>query len=482
MLKVFNGLIYNFIGDKVYICIKQFIMKRYTTLIFLLFFSTSLLSQSITLSTFATGLNSPTEIAHCGDDRMFVVEQGGTIKIVNSDGTVNSTPFLNLSSIISTGSERGLLGLAFHPDYANNGFFFVNYTNTSGNTVVARYSVSDSNPNQANASSGSIVITINQPYSNHNGGSIKFGPDGYLWIAMGDGGSGGDPQNYSQNKNSLLGKMLRLDVDGAAPYTVPADNPFVGTSEGSPEIWAYGLRNPWKFSFDSLTDELWIADVGQNALEEINRVSPLQAGLNYGWRCYEASATYNTSGCANSSTMTFPVAEYNRSSGRCSITGGYVYRGSEWSDIYGLYFFADYCSNQIGVVNQSNQLTFLSSYSGNSFTTFGEDNQQNLYVAGRQSGVMYKINGSVASVSSFDKSFKIYPNPATSTVFINNQNADVTIQQISIYDLSGKLVLDRKTAFDNEVSLDVSTITSGLYMIKITDSNQNTSVHKLKID
>lgn len=457
-------------------------MKRYITFIFLLFVSTSLLGQSITLSTFATGFNSPTEIAHCGDDRLFVVEQGGTIKIVNSDGTVNSTPFLNISSILSTGSERGLLGLAFHPDYSNNGFFFVNYTNTSGNTVIARYSVSESNPNQANASSGTILLTIPQPFSNHNGGCIKFGPDGYLWIGMGDGGSGGDPQNNSQNKNTLLGKMLRIDVDNGTPYAIPEDNPFANSAEGLSEIWAYGLRNPWKFTFDSLTNELWIADVGQNALEEVNRVSPLEAGLNFGWRCYEASAPYNTSGCASSMTMTFPVAEYNRASGRCSITGGYVYRGSEWSDIYGLYFFADYCSNQIGFINQSNQLTFLNSYSGNSFTTFGEDNQKDLYIAGRQSGIVYKINGSVASVSDFDKSFRIYPNPASDKVFIDSQNSDVRIQQISIYDLSGKLVLDRKTGFENEISLDVSSMASGLYIMKITDSNQSKSTHKLKID
>src|SRR5690554_2313016 len=274
--------------------LKLMIMKKTILSLFMALGLTSM-AQTIILTPFATGFSDPVEIAHCGDDRLFIVQQGGAIKVVNSDGSVNAENFLNLSSLISTGSERGLLGLAFHPNYESNGYFFVNYTNTSGNTVIARYSVSNSNPNVADPSSGVILLTINQPFSNHNGGCIKFGPDGYLWISMGDGGSGGDPNNNGQNKSSLLGKMLRIDVDGET-YTSPSDNPFVGT-DGADEIWAYGLRNAWKFSFDRETGDVWIADVGQNAIEEINHESSTEPGLNYGWRCYEGNNTYNTSGC-----------------------------------------------------------------------------------------------------------------------------------------------------------------------------------------
>src|SRR5690606_22631412 len=203
-----------------------------------------------------------------------------------------------------SGSEQGLLGLAFPPDYQTTGRFYVNYTNTSGNTVIARYNVSE-DPNIANPD-GTILLTINQPYTNHNGGSLHFGPDGYLWISTGDGGSGGDPQGNGQNTNTLLGKMLRIDVSGDS-YSIPPDNPFVG-SDGRDEIWAYGLLNAWKFSFDRETNEVWIADVGQNQIEEINKRPSNQAGLNYGWRCYEGNNSYNTSGCAAPETMEFPIA------------------------------------------------------------------------------------------------------------------------------------------------------------------------------
>src|SRR5690606_21188454 len=237
-------------------------------------------------------------------------------------------------SIISSGGERGLLGLAFAPDYETSGRFYVNYTNPNGNTVIARYTVSE-NPNVAN-STGTVLLTIEQPFSNHNGGSIHFGPDGYLWIGMGDGGSAGDPNNNGQNKNSLLGKMLRIDVSGES-YTSPSDNPFVGT-DGADEIWSYGLRNPWKFSFDRETGDVWIADVGQNAVEEINRQPSITEGINYGWRCYEGNSPYQTSGCAAQETMTFPVATYNHPGGRCSVTGGFVYRGENYPNLSGKYF------------------------------------------------------------------------------------------------------------------------------------------------
>lgn len=455
-------------------------MKKTILSLFMALGLTSM-AQTIILTPFATGFSDPVEIAHCGDDRLFIVQQGGAIKVVNSDGSVNAENFLNLSSLISTGSERGLLGLAFHPNYESNGYFFVNYTNTSGNTVIARYSVSNSNPNVADPSSGVILLTINQPFSNHNGGCIKFGPDGYLWISMGDGGSGGDPNNNGQNKSSLLGKMLRISVDGdVMPYGIPEDNPFANGAQGAEEIWAYGLRNAWKFSFDRETNDLWIADVGQNAIEEINKTSAAEAGLNYGWRCYEGDQAYNASGCSDSSTMTFPIAQYNHSSGRCSITGGYVYRGSQYTDIYGLYFFADYCSNQIGVVNQIGELTFLNSYNGNYFATFGEDASGELYIAGKGSGTIYRIHGSVtASIEDVVTSIKMFPNPTKDFISLESSSSAL-IAEVILYDISGKEIL-RKSLDVTTAQVDVSNISNGLYIMAVKNSEGKTSKHKIRI-
>jgi len=235
-----------------------------------------------------------------------------------------------------------LLGLAFHPRYATNGFFFVNYTGTDGHTRVARFTVS-ANRNIADASSRKQIIQVNQPYANHNGGMIAFGPDGMLYIGMGDGGSGGDPENHAQNRADLLGDMLRLNIDLGDPYTPAAGNPFLDTQNVLPEVWAWGLRNPWRFSFDRANGNLYIADVGQGAREEINVVSATAAGLNYGWRIMEGTRCYGTDSC-NQSGLTLPLLDYDHSGGACSITGGYVYRGSAVPGIGGHYFYSDYCA------------------------------------------------------------------------------------------------------------------------------------------
>jgi len=235
--------------------------------------------------TVASGLSQPLLVTHApGDtDRIFIVEQRGTVRVVKN-GTMLGTYFLDVQALNSSGGERGLLGMAFHPDYDNNGWVFVNYTNNGGSTVVARYTVS-ANPDVVNSNSAQIIMTISQPYSNHNGGDIRFGPDGYLYIGTGDGGSAGDPGNRAQNGNSLLGKMLRIDVDNGLPYTIPASNPFVGNPSVRDEIWALGLRNPWRFNFDSETGDMYIADVGQNQLEYIHvEDAGSPGGLNYGWR------------------------------------------------------------------------------------------------------------------------------------------------------------------------------------------------------
>ena len=296
----------------------------------------------IDLVAFGPTFSEPCVIKHANDDRLFIVEKSGRIIILNSNETVNAMPFLDITGLVLNGGERGLLGLAFHPDYVTNGYFYVNYTNLSGNTVVSRFSRSTTDPNLANPSSESILLTVTQPFSNHNGGDIAFGPDGYLYIALGDGGSGGDPGNRAQNLNVLLGKLLRIDVDSGSPYGIPSDNPYLndGNNNTLPEIWAYGLRNPWRFSIDFTDGDLWIADVGQNQYEEINRVPVSVGGINYGWRCYEANYTYNNTGCPAPNTMVFPVSEYSHSSDRCSITGGYKYNGTMYPNFQGLYFFS----------------------------------------------------------------------------------------------------------------------------------------------
>lgn len=441
-------------------------MKKFYLSVFALGLCLFSNAQEFTLELFAQGLSSPVEIKTAGDDRLFVVEQGGTIKILNPDGTVNQTPFLNISGIISSGGERGLLGLAFAPDYETTGRFYVNYTNSSGDTVISRYTVS-SDPDVANPT-GEPLLTIDQPFGNHNGGCINFGPDGYLWISMGDGGSGGDPNNYAQNTNTLLGKMLRIDVSGSA-YTSPADNPFVGT-DGEDEIWSYGLRNAWKFSFDSETGDVWIADVGQNQIEEINKEPSTEAGLNYGWRCYEGDDPYNTSGCDEPETMTFPIATYSHGGGGCSITGGYVYRGSTYANLVGKYFFADFCTGEIGWVDEAGNLEFLTD-TNNSFTTFGQDISGQLYAAG--SGRVFKIVGETMGTSDSDRTkISVYPNPTTQLV---NISSNQPIDKVSIYSVEGKLL---QTLKGNMQQVDLTKYPKGVYIITI-ESGKITKTHKV---
>lgn len=435
-------------------------------------------AQSINLEEFATGFTAPVEITHANDSRMFVVQQNGIIKIVQPDGTVNSSNFLNISSKITYGGERGLLGLAFHPQYSTNGYFFVYYNDTTGNITVARYTRS-SNPDVADATTEKIILNQPKPFDNHNGGSIHFAPDGYLWIVTGDGGSGGDPNNNGQNKNSLLGKMLRLDINSTGPYNIPPDNPFVGT-DGADEVWAYGLRNAWKFNFDTVSGNVMIADVGQGNIEEINRMPLTQAGINYGWRCYEGNNAYNTSGCAAQSTMTFPVAAYNHSGGRCSITGGYVYRGTQYPALQGKYIFADYCSTQIGILNNDDSITWSAAFSGNNFSTFGINNQNELFAAAVNNGKIFRITTSTLGTNENELStqIKIYPNPASKTVFIEgikdkNTTADIT-------NAEGRKVVE-KAKIESDNSLNISGIPAGVYFIHLNSGNQKSYSKKLII-
>lgn len=431
-------------------------------------------SQTIGITQFATGFSSPVEIAHpAGDSRLFVVQQGGAIKILNSNGTTNATNFLTLTTAtITTGGERGLLGLAFHPNYAVNGYFYVNYTNTAGNTVIARYSVNSTNPNIADPTSAMILLTVVQPYANHNGGSVKFGPDGYLYIGMGDGGSGGDPGNRAQNITENLGKMLRIDVDSASPYGIPPTNPYVGVT-GNDEIWAIGVRNPWKFSFNRLNGDMWIADVGQNAVEEIDKIAfPQTPGLNFGWRCYEGTATYNTAGCVAASAITMPFAQYTHAATTgCSITGGYFYTGTMYPNFQNKYFFADYCLSRIGTVNSAGVISYSATLPGGlSFTTFGEDINGELYVADINAGVIYKIKDTSLGVNTFSKGdLKLYPNPATSEVFLSGSNITYPAS-ISISDMNGKL-LSNQSLSEAGQAIKTDLLKTGMYLVSIKDNS-----------
>lgn len=439
-------------------------------------------SQTVGLQSFATGFSSPVEIVNAGDDRLFVVQQTGVIKILNANQTTNPSAFLNISTLISTGGERGLLGLAFHPNYATNGYFYVNYTNTTGSTVIARYSVNTVNPNLADTASGTILLTIAQPFSNHNGGTLRFGPDGYLYIGMGDGGSGGDPGNRAQNKNELLGKMLRIDVDNGTPYAIPPTNPYAST-DGADEIWATGMRNPWKFSFDTVDGNLWIADVGQENVEEINKVAVGDGGYNFGWRCYEGNAAYNTAGCAAQNTMTFPFTTYSSASGSgsCSITGGYVYRGTAYPNFVGKYFFTDYCSDKIGMVNDAGTISYSAVLPGGGFTTFGVNSSNELFIASQGNGVVYKVIDTSLSIDEINKNaFSIYPNPASDSFSIRSQHGEFPVALV-VFDISGKKLLEKTISSDNEI-IDVSGLQAGLYLINTEDNLGINSVSRLMVD
>ncbi|MBI1742653.1 PQQ-dependent sugar dehydrogenase [Candidatus Acetothermia bacterium] len=359
-----------------------------------------------TFQQIASGLSSPVAITNAkdGSGRLFITLKAG--KVVIYDGTqVLPTAFLDITSLVlccdpTTDAEQGLLSVAFHPNYASNGFFYVDYTRKpDGATVIARYSRSSNNPNLADPNSALVLLTIPQPFSNHNGGQLQFGPDGYLYIGMGDGGSGGDPQNNGQGLNTLLGKILRLDVNSGSPYAIPSTNPFA--NDGDPintrdEIWAYGLRNPWRFGFDRLTGDLFIADVGQNSWEEVDfQPASSTGGQNYGWRIMEGTHCFNPSIGCNMTGLTLPILEYGHVSGNCSITGGYRYRGSRIPELYGLYLYGDFCSGRIwgATFNGSTWTTAELMDTAYLISTFGEDESGEIYFAAYSStnGTVYRI-------------------------------------------------------------------------------------------
>lgn len=344
---------------------------------------------AILLEPVVGGLASPVAVRSAGDDsgRLFVVEQSGRIRIVR-DGVLADRPFLDIEGLVGSGGERGLLGLAFHPRFGDgDDRVFVDFTDREGTTVIAEARVS-SDPDVVDASSIRALLRVEQPFPNHNGGDIAFGPDGYLYVALGDGGSGGDPLGNGQRLGTHLGKILRIGVDTADPdaaYAVPDDNPFVGVDGALPEIWALGLRNPWRFSFDRATGDLWIGDVGQGAIEEVDRLTAADGGgrgANLGWARMEGSACFPGGTACDQEGLVLPLAEYGHDQG-CAVTGGYVYRGPTMPELAGVYVFADYCSGRIWGVSSGGpepQAPLLLAETGATISSFGEDDLGELYV------------------------------------------------------------------------------------------------------
>jgi glucose/arabinose dehydrogenase len=429
-----------------------------------------------------TGLTQPVGITHAGDERLFIVEQPGRIQIVDTSGQVLGVPFLDITQRVRDArNEQGLLGLAFHPDYGTNGYFYVNYIDNSGNTQVSRFSKDVNDPNLADPNSELKIIDVNQPFTNHNGGQIAFGPDGYLYIGMGDGGSGGDPQNNAQNPLSLLGKMLRIDVNTPTGYDIPPDNPYTGLSSKRNEIWALGLRNPWRFSFDPLNGDLWIGDVGQDDEEEITRQpGGSLGGENYGWRCLEGNSFYNANGCGAAGDYDGPTFAYNHPRFvDQSITGGYVYRGQDHPGMYGYYIFADYETGDFWLTKSDSLMGFptqkITSLSfGRGATTFGTDNRGELYVANRFSGKIFQIVDKRTSLTGENLSeiAQISPNPFADFFQIQFKSPQPAVE-VQIWDLSGKLIYAEKGRNVREMKIEGNTFTTGVYVVEIKTSEKS---------
>jgi glucose/arabinose dehydrogenase len=438
----------------------------------------------------ALSFTQPIFLTHSGDgtNRVFVVQQTGQIRVFPNDSLVASSAiFLNITSLISASSgEEGLLGLAFHPQYAANGYFYVNYTAPNPlRTVISRFKVSTSDPNVADPASEFKILEFNQPFTNHNGGMLAFGPDGYLYIGAGDGGSGGDPNNNGQNLSVLLGKILRIDVNGTGPgmnYRIPADNPFAGNGSGyREEIWAYGLRNPWRFSFDYSTGRLWAGDVGQDSREEVDII---EKGGNYGWRIMEGFACYNPSSGCNQAGLTLPIKDYDHTVGK-SITGGYIYHGSRRQDLQGAYIYGDYVAGKIWMLRYSGGTVTADSLllsTGKNLSSFGTDQQNELYVlsySGSVQTAVYRFNSSVSTAiggisSDVPNALSLqqnYPNPFNPSTVIRfglPVRSNITIRLLNVLGQVVRVLVDTElSAGFHEIMLNADGMSSGLYFCRL---------------
>ncbi len=463
-------------------------MNKFFTLVSLLIISITsaqAINPILNLQEFSTGYSNPVDIANCGDNRLFIVERGGKIWICDANGNKSAQPFLDITNkVYSIGSEQGLLGLAFSPNYKTDGYFYVNFIDKNQNTKISRFSVNATDSNKAVVSSQLKLLHISQPYENHNGGCLKFGPDGYLYIAMGDGGSGGDPNNNAQNKKKFLGKMLRIDVNSGTPYAIPADNPFVDSAGYKKEIWAKGLRNPWRFSFDRLTGDLYTGDVGQDFWEEIDyQPAGDPGGQNYGWRCYEGNHTYNTSGCGPSTQYDFPIAEISHNNGDCAIVGGFVYRGSMYPNMMGKYFYTDNCSGKFrmlyfqgGTWHNVSLGTFLTF----SYASLGEDMDGELYVTSLSNGKIYHITDSsqpregefFIGAGTSSQSLLIYPNPAHGNFTVQFTSEEQLHTTLQVMNALGEKVFEEERSVVkgiNSFNLSTENFGKGIYFITLID-------------
>ncbi|OBX26243.1 putative secreted protein (Por secretion system target) [Gelidibacter algens] len=446
-------------------------------------------AQEIEIELFVSGVPNPVSIKHAGDSRLFIVDLRGLIYIINEDGKVNDAPFLDIKDRVSDAQdERGLLGLAFHPNYTSNGYFYVNYVNGNLETIISRFTSSTADPSMADPNSELILMIIPQPYSNHNGGELVFNADGLLYIALGDGGGDGDPDKKAQNLNSFLGKILRIDVDkpeDGKNYGIPDTNPYVGNPDALDEIWAYGLRNPWKFSIDHVTNELWIADVGQSNSEEINNVSATEGGLNYGWPCYEGNEFYTDIECSDVDALTYPITGYSHiNSGvpKCSITGGYRYRGVAQPNFTGIYFFADFCSSEIGMLTEKEgvwTMAFSEAFQGNNWTTFGEDNKGELYIGAINSGSIYKIKDPNLHIAQSDlPDMKLYPNPAGAELIIDFGSKNNPISKLHIYNIQGQQIKTLVTFESHLSKISTENLAKGMYLMEIYNADGQKTTRK----
>ncbi len=417
---------------------------------------------------FADGLNVPVEIENAGDSMLYVIEKQGRIRLISPDGSVLARPFLNIQGRVNNnGGERGLLGMDFHPAFPDSPYVYVNYTgNNQGETVISRFTIDENDNEIADPNSELIILTIDQPFSNHNGGDLLFGPDGYLYIPTGDGGSGGDPLGAGQDRMSNLGKILRIDVDNGNPYTIPDDNPFAHDDFTNDEIWALGLRNPWRIDFDPITGDLYIADVGQNSYEEIDfQPASSQGGENYGWRCFEGDSIFNLTDC-DEPNYVFPVHAYEFPLQDCaSITGGVVYYGTDNPGLYGKYLFADFCTGMFATLYKNDAEEWICDTLLDqhflSITTFGRDATGEVYVASI-GGSIFKLHDKSSSVKDIDHSIRfIRSNPVLDYLEIDES---VTFEEGYIYSSQGKQMLAIRA---NRHKVDVSSLSPGMYYVLI---------------
>lgn len=471
--------------------------KQFTFLSLLLACALIMNAQKFNLVPFSSGYLNPLGIENCGDSRLFIVEQGGRIIICDSVGTRHTQPFLDISDRVLFRGGQGLLGLAFDPDYAANGFFYVNYINKSGNTQISRFKVKSTNPDMAAIGSEKFVLEIDQPFSTHDGGCTRFGPDGFLYIGMGDGGGhGGDPNNNAQNPMSLLGKILRINVRHGSPYKIPLTNPFVDSPGYRPEIWAVGLRNPWRWSFDEADGSMYIGDVGQNSWEEVDLQLPNDGGNNYGWRCYEGNHQYNTDSCHPRAHYDFPIYEYyhSDSTGDCSITGGYVYRGTKYPSFYGKYIFTDYCSGIFRLLYIEDGKTkvkkvFYSDRAG--YSSFGEDMNRELYVCNRAQGTIFHLTYGVLQQTVHPQNqnpdqdrFAFFPNPSKGNLTISYTSSKTQQAEIRVTGILG----NRFYTGVKNLNTGVNTwninlhIPKGDYYLSISTNTGKPIMQKLRIE